>query len=387
MIPVNEFKGLYNTGDEQSFPIGAMTVASQIMVNNYADVIARPGINKIFNGTNITASYGTLDTSAMYLVDNGTLYRMDTVLTALAEGFGASPYQWCEESARKVFVIGEGVCLAINDFANIQNLNIPVPVGITAQIGAGSLPVGEIVISAQFIDANGTAGAPASPTRLSIPANSSIMVSVPNPNGLIVKVLAALPDDLGWVSLGTTQSFLVINSFAIEGQPIDGVYVDTMAPPLTNIRAAEFYNGRLVLAEEVPEGTAIFFSKPGFYHLFSTVRDFFILPDVVTDIANIGGQLLITGRGGVYVLTPDNQLQTLANYGAPIGKPILRLPEGGALIWTDRGVCSFPNFTNLTNDHVSVTAGTACATSLFEHKGSRYMLCSNDGIGRPFNSN
>lgn len=387
MILFNEFKGLYNTGDEQSFPIGSMTSANNVMVNNYADVIARPGINKIFNGTAISASYGTLDNSAMYVVDDGTLYRIDGNLTPLANGFSDVPYQWCEESSLKIFVVGDGVCLSINDYNNIHNLNIPVPVGITAQLGAGALPVGELVIAAQFVSADGIAGALSDSYRISVPANSSVMVSVPNHNGFTVNILAALPNDLGWVSIGQTPSFLVINSFDIAGAPIDGVYMNTMSAPLNNVRAAEFFNNRLVVAVETESGSVIFFSKPGFYHLFSTLQDFFELPDTVTDLANINGQLLITGRSGIYAFTPDGQIQKIVDYGTPRGKPILRLPEGGSLIWTDRGVCTFPNFSNLTKEHVSVPPGSACATSMFEWRGSTYMLSSNDGIVQQFNSN
>jgi len=93
--------------------------------------------------------------------------------------------------------------------------------------------------------------------------NSSAMVNIPNPNGLIANVVASLPNDAGWVSIGQTYSFLTINSLDVMGEPIDSVYMHTMPAPLDNCLGAEFLRGRLVLANEIPEGTMIRFSKEG----------------------------------------------------------------------------------------------------------------------------
>jgi hypothetical protein len=131
--------------------------------------------------------------------------------------------------------------------------------------------------------------------------------------------------------------------------------------------------------------TLIQFSVPNFYHLFDTINESFELPDLITGLASVNGQLLITGMRSIHVFA-DGSLQKIVDFGTPVGKPITFMPDGSVLIWTNRGTCKFPEFQNLTEHNFSVAPGFGCSTSLYQHNGSDYLIAATDDLGSAFNA-
>ncbi len=77
-------------------------------------------------------------------------------------------------------------------------------------------------------------------------------------------------------------------------------------------------------------------------------------------------------------------LALLASYGTVPGLS-WALDDKRTLIWSQRGLCQFPEFTNLTASRVSVAPGLQAGAAVLELDGQvRFLACLNAG-GTPFN--
>jgi len=153
----------------------------------------------------------------------------------------------------------------------------------------------------------------------------------------------------------------------------------------STIICAAYHAGRLVLAIREEYQTFILMSRPYEYDTFNAEEEGFFIPNRVTGMESISGSLVITTLSDVFALTNEDALINLAEFGTPLGKVMIK-KEGRLFIWTNEGLCAFPEFTNLTGSTVSVSAGMACANNLFEHNGSDYALILTDGGGFADNS-
>lgn len=384
-IRITEFKGLKNTGDEASLPFGSLSQADNVLINNYSDVEIRSGYQRVANATKLVSSYAASNQKIIFVIENNNLYTFNgDSFTQLATGLTASFYAWTEESPDRVFCIGDNAYIMIDHGTDVTNLIIPKLTGLTAQTGSGSIPKGKALVAAQYFNTEGLHGPLSDPIEVS--GNSfSILVTVPEVDGLSARIVAYLPDESSWVPIAITKNFIVINSLNSTGGIVNEIYLNTESIPLSKIWAATYFQARIAIAVLEANETKIRFSLPQRYHLFKITEDFITIPDLVTDMEEVNGQLLITCKDSIYVFTADYRLLKLAEYGTPDGKPILKLPENGCFIWSNRGMCAYPEFKNLTEDSVSVPPGDGCALSLYDYKGSRYALCCNDGQGEAFN--
>jgi len=385
---LDKFLGLHNTADATTLPLEALSVADNVLITDYGDVAMRPGYSLVLGATSISGSYGVSDNSAMYFVEQGTLYKFDGVANqALVGGISTSTLFWCEESTGLVFLASEGSYLRIDDGQVVANLVIPKLEGLTVQLGGGNIPRGEALIAAQYRSEDGLYGPMSEVTSVKSATDFNMLVTVPEIAGYVARIVVFLPDEGVWVPMATTKNFAVIDSIKGTGGVIPEIYFEVVAAPLKNVVAAAYYMSRVVLATQIGIGvTRIHFSLPQTYHLFSSVEDYFDVPDVVTGMESVGTTLLITGEHGIHTYSQELGYTKIANYGTPKGKPITKLPEGGCYVWTKRGVCSYPDFVNHTETKVSLPPGNGASTALFDYGGSRYILCCTDGAGVGYNA-
>ena len=273
--PITKFTGLINTVHPYHAPPGSLVQADNVLVDKSGAIERRPGYTKIINGTDITASYTTLDQKTMFLVDSGTLYAFNgTGAQALIAGLTDTPIHWCEESGDRVFLCGGGATLAINNRATVEEL----------------------------------------------------------PN---------------------------------IGYPLGGI---------------AYHNARMTLAIIDGTQTMIVMSVPYEPTVFDDTESSFIVPDVVLGMASVQGSLVMAGANALWVLSPDDILIRLTNYGCSQGKPI-SVSENVAYIWTDQGLCKFPEFANMTQETVSVPPGNGSSVNELCYNGSNYVVVFNDGEG------
>jgi hypothetical protein len=387
-IVVDQFLGEVNTIPPNKQKLGSLALSSNVQVTNSGSLKKRKGYTLVAQGTAIKSSYGTQDHRFIFLVDNSNLYRLDNGgIRALASGATASAYYWAEESSNKVFMLGAGLCAMIDNGDTVSSLYIPKPVGVSVQNGAGGISAGKVMIAAQYKNSTGLLGPLSDPVSIEL-SQASILVTVPSLANHTAVVSMYMPLSGAWHIVGETNTFLALNALPASAPTTDELYFDVEAVPLNGVVSTAFYQSRLVAAIcESPNLTRIQFSVPYHYHLFHTTDDRFDIPDQVTGMTMVNGELLITGRNGLYVFTSDIRLVRLADYGTPVGKPIERIADGSVRIWTDRGLCRFPEFKNLTEAVVSLPPGTGCASALYEQGGDQYLLVCNDGQGTAYNAN
>jgi len=153
----------------------------------------------------------------------------------------------------------------------------------------------------------------------------------------------------------------------------------------SSVIGCAYHNGMLVLAIDNNGQTFILMSKPYEYDQYYDNESGFFIPNRVTCLRSVSGNLIITTLSNIYVLDVNDNLLRLADFGTPLGKTIT-VYNNVAYIWTNEGLCRFPEFENLTKDNVSVPPGLQCCINLFEYNGNRYALALTDGGGFSDNS-
>lgn len=387
-VVIDQFLGEVNTLAPNKQKLGSLALSSNVQVTNSGSLKKRNGYTLVAQGTAVKSSYGTQDHRFIFMVDNSNLYRLDNGgIRVLASGTTAGAYYWAEESSNRVFLAGIGLCAMIDNGDNVSSLYIPKPVGVTVQNGAGGISAGKVMIAAQYKNSAGLLGPLSDPISVEL-SQASVLVTVPSLANHTAVVSMYTPMSGAWHIVGETNTFLALNSIPASSPTTDEIYFDVEAAPLSSVVSIAFYQSRLVAAVcESPNLTRIQFSVPYHYHLFHTTDDRFEIPDQVTGMMMVNDGLLITGRNGLYLMTNDIRLVRLADYGTPVGKAIERMTDGSVRIWTDRGVCRYPDFKNLTEATVSLPPGIGCSTVLYEHEGSQYLLVCNDGQGAAYNKN
>jgi hypothetical protein len=376
---------LRNTVSEERQPLGALTHADNILIDNSGTIIRRKGNVKIASGE-ISSSYGTRDNSAIYIVDDGSVYLFDGVtFTLICDGIGTETARWCEESSSLVFLKSEQRFIGIANGIDVIELDIPVVSDSTVELKVGKLPKMKIGLSAQYVNkSTGLRGALSTPQIVDVDENSSLLITVPPLADYYVNLYGFFEGTGAWVLIGEFENVIIIPDYPTTNEPADDIYFDVTGIP-TDITAMTFHAGKIAVATITDNKTSLItFSLPNIYHLFETANAIEI-PDLITSIMSVKGHLLITCMRSIFVFDGES-LQRLANYGTPVGRPICLLPDNSALIWTNRGVCKYPDFQNVTEGIFSIPAGFGCNTSTMDVEGSQFLTIATDDLGEAYNA-
>ena len=160
---------------------------------------------------------------------------------------------------------------------------------------------------------------------------------------------------------------------------------DGLAPLPTGVDVIAEWRGRIYAAQYLPEDdkTVVWRSEPLAPHLWNLSEGFFMVPGRVHALAPNDAALVVTTDRAMHAYTPEG-LALLAPYGTPPGLP-WAMDGKRTLIWSARGVCQFPEFTNLTASRVSVAPGLEAGAAVVEIDGqTRFIACLQAG-GNPFN--
>ena len=74
-------------------------------------------------------------------------------------------------------------------------------------------------------------------------------------------------------------------------------------------------------------------------------------------------------------------LYRLADYGMPSGKAYTIDDKGIIYLHTNQGLCTFPEFTNHTENKVSLPPGSVAHVDLIEQGGMRKIVVLTDANG------
>ena len=385
MPAIRSFKGLNNTADPVRLGLQWLTRADNIDITDSGGIQRRAGYALQVPGAP-SALYATRDETRMYVVEGGELRQILDDLTprALAAGLGRETH-WAEINDQVLYVSGEVAGVITADGAVLPwRLPVPAEPRATAAQG-GQLPAGQYRVCCTFVLADGreTPASPAAEIVLEQGDRLHIDQIDQWPGARTRVYIASAGSTAFQLALGDAgpSATWTLGPEAL-GQELMTDGLDTLPVGVGPIAA---WRGRVFAAQYMSEQdqSVVWRSEPLAPHLWNLSEGFFLVPGRVLALAPHEAGLVVGTDKALQAYTPD-ALTRLADYGTVAGLP---WAEDGnrLLIWTQRGLCQFPEFANLTERRMSVAPGTHAAAAVLEMDGQvRFVACLHAG-GNPFN--
>jgi len=175
-------------------------------------------------------------------------------------------------------------------------------------------------------------------------------------------------------------------TFDAQGQTIDTDEADigTLDPP-ENTECVAFHEGSVWLAyyDTVSDQSFVFKSKPFFWSRWDLATDYMAIPGRVRLLASATGGLLIGTDRAVMVFS-EEVLTPLADYGVVTGQ--CDEDNGKVYFWTERGLCRGLPFEAITEETVSVPAGSRAVLAVIRSRGRKQAIVVTTGGGEPDNA-
>jgi len=167
----------------------------------------------------------------------------------------------------------------------------------------------------------------------------------------------------------------------------DGVELESLFDGLPlGVDVIQHWRGRMYAAQYMASEnqTVLWFSEPLSYYLFNLDSNFIILPGRVEMLAPHDAALVIGTDAKVFAYD-GAKIEQVAEYGVVPGVSWARDDER-ILMWTKRGLCAFPTFTNLTERQVSVAPGVRAGVAVVRSGGQKKFVASLQRGDQPFNA-
>ena len=382
---VSAFRGLNNVTDQVRLGLPWLTQADNINITSTGAVRRRAGREKVAAGA-MSGAFSSADFTRLYVVSDNALCAAgpDLALVPIQVGISSLPMQWAQLNDHIYFTNGieSGV---IDIDGTVIPWALPAPPAPVVSAISGGAPAGMYQVRLTHMWPDGREGC----------SSTESTVVLTQPGGVRVSGIALGPTGTARVYIATTDSTL----FQLAGEATSTTFdwvssPDTLGAELTNAfmdavpAGAEViaaWRGRIYVSLYLPteDQTAILYSEPLAAHLFNYARNFISVPGRVTALAPHEDALVIGTSRKVYAYTPD-ALKTLADYGVVPGMP-WATDGNRLLIWTLRGLCQYPDFTNLTERRVSVAPGVHAGAALVEQDGQTRFVVALHAGGIAFN--
>lgn len=384
--PISQFLGLNNVSDPLNLGLSWLTTADNVIVTDAGKLKRRDGFAAPTGGV-ITGAYGTRDHKRMYYVDDGALKAMDG--PTLATGFARDRMHWAEIN-RQVFYSNGTDYGVISPDNTLLPLSWPTPTEPTLAAVSGTLDPGLYQVCTTLLFDDGRETGPGPVSRIDIAEGQALQISdITQATGFVARVYIKPANSTVWgLSYEGYQSARVWDYSPDSLGP--DLLTDDMDPIPAGATVIQFWRGRLYAAQYIPSSdmTALWFSQPLGFHLFNLASDFLAIDGRVLMLAPHDSALLIGTDKAIYAWNGE-ALATLADYGTvpgcawdidetKPGKPVY--------FWTERGVCRFPEFANLTEEQVSVAPGVQAGAAVMQTGGQRHFVVALHQGGEPFNN-
>lgn len=380
---IDRFLGLNNVADPLNLGLSWLTQANNIDITDAGNIVRRAGFAD-GAGSPVTGAYGTKDHKRAYYVEAGSLTAMDGPV--LASGLAPNFMHWAEINGQVYYSNGVDFGI-INPDNSIIPLSWPEPTAPTLAAVSGSLAPGQYQVVFTFVldDGRETGTGPAS--TIDIASGQALQISdIPQASGCISRVYIAPANStvfgLAYEGFQTARLW----DFPPSSLGHD-LLTDDYSPIPAGATVIQFWRGQLYAAQHIGSMTALWFSQPLGFHLFNLVSDFLAIDGKVHMLAAHDQGLVIGTDKAIHVWTGES-MAMLADYGTVAGcawdvdetkpgKPIY--------FWTQRGVCRFPEFANLTEEQVSVAPGVQAGAAVMHVGGQRHFVVSLQQGGEAFN--
>ena len=185
-VNITKFLGLYNREQSRRLPVGSLTVAENIDIDDSGGIIRRQGYAKVADLFNVTSAYATQDERRLFVVSNGDLllHVGNFNFAVIYVDVGTAYIQWVEVADFIFLSTGQ----VIDKDNNVTTWRIPTPMEPDVALISGVLPEGQYQISTALVDALGREGG-ASPTWVQeVAEGSGFRITPDTPAGYTSRV-------------------------------------------------------------------------------------------------------------------------------------------------------------------------------------------------------
>lgn len=382
---VDKFLGLVNKVVEQRTPLGALSVADNIDIDDANNVHLRRGFTHSLLLADVSAAYSADNEIDCFFIESGDLYRLNADLsyTLIASGVTQSTNEvYFNQMGDTIYFTGGASGVIRN--GGYTELGISPPMYANAVGGgSGELPVGQYMATVTYLAPDGRESGASFPAKVHLAGDSSIIVSSPDKSGYTKNIYISSVNTATLYYAGNVAS----GSFTFAGPLLQLTYPlsDTQiggTPPPTTDGISCIHKNRLYISQYLPYlgQTAIWISEAFWPELFKN-DNFVMIPDEVVGMFNSSqeGSIIIGTRSRIYSYA-DGNLETLADYGLVPGQPVAYDDKGRAFFWTADGFCTAMPFENLTREQLSLPEGSYCFGAVIEDRGyEKYVAYIKEG--------
>lgn len=385
-MPQLRFRGLNNRADPVMVKPGTLTAALNVDLDNQSALSVRGGFSLFLSGASLCAAYATQDGSRLFVVDSGSLLELfsDGSSAVLAAGFVDGNYYWCE-AGEMVFV--SGPVKAVIRGQVVRSWGIPVPAQPQVKVYDGSLPAGRYLIASCLTAADGRRGGISTPVEVALEANGRLQLTLPQVGGYQTSVFVSSTNGSDLYYLDTTsQSALSWDGpLSLLTSPVDEAQVGAFPPP-DAARVVEFHDGRVWLAEYLPDraATVLWRSSQFWPDLFRLADDYDMVAGEVRMLQSTANGLLV-GTDSRIILYGDQGITTLVSGGVQFGAKQHLSHTGERALWALDGMYSGDDLEPKTSSDVEPDKGKACSSVIIETGTADRMLVSVKRGGRTEN--
>ena len=370
-IDIKKFLGLRNVAQGRRLPVGSLSVAQNVDIDDEGGIVSRVGYSKALNLVSCSSAYAPMHKDYAYVVDNGNLYLVDAALNPYLLGaVGTDDIKWCE--AGNFVFLSSGHMVNGNLLLDWRVETPPAPI-CTTTFGNLSAGTYQLLMTKTTVDGRETG----SSAVVAIELYSGNGINISNANGYNVYMTEANGSVFYYVGSGIS----VITTTANLTIPIhEPLILGTPLPD--NIECIAFYDTSLYVSQydSSSRTSTVYWSKPFRWHVFDVFGDYFQIPGEVRLLVGTPSKLIIGTERNIFAFDGDS-MATLAYYGVPRGHQYALSQNNLALIYTVRGVCAIDEFNNLTLEKVSLAPGEYCSSAFVEQEGIEKFVVLTDATG------
>lgn len=389
---LDQFLGLRNTLRPNRQPFGALSEAIDVVIDDNGGIQTRDGYSLRKSHTAIKSAYANPKGDKLFILDNGSLIarHLDGTEVTLAT-LGDSYLNWAEFED-KIFLAGDQSIAVVEGRYKFYDLQFPAPGQPVVTIIDGSLSSGQYQVATVLRDAvTGREGTASVVAVVDVINTGALSIDVgPNVAGYEYDVYVSPPDSEYLYLVASVPSGVAVfgNLFEHYARELDPRQINSSTPP-KDISAIAAHDAQLFVAQyDQPSDTSyVFWSEPYWYWMFKKYQNFVAIPNEITGMQSVADGVLIATNRAIWLLSDDDALRQLADYGAPKGIPIAVDSDGNTVVWTNKGLGAYAGgqFENLYESKLSVPPGSQCFVSIIDHDGSKEAVVIVDQGGTAFN--
>lgn len=385
---IKQFLGLNNVTDPLRLQDRAQTRADNVNITSAAGITRRKGFQRVV-AADARNAHATADGQRLYLQDDTRILCVlpDMSTQPVAAGLSGAPVSWAEFNGSVYFSDPAGSSGVITPANEVLRWRWEAPPQPDVSVAPGALPAGLYRVAYTYLMADGRETGLSLAAEVDLPSGGAIILaSPPAIDGLRTLVYIAPADSTVMQRAGEARDYF----FWDAGPDSLGAEATTgFTDPLPHgVTVLETVAGRIFAAMpmEADDQTAVWFSAPLTPHLWNLERDYFMVPGEVLMLAPAPDGLLVGTDRSIYHYSPANRaLRELADWGVAPGHAWAQGPEGRTYVWTQRGLCAYPDFENLTERRVSVPPGVHVAAAMIHDEGQTRFVAALQRGGDAFN--